>query len=64
MKYRTVFTEAEAKEQFGEYLSALVTMGLAEGFKGYRDTYYYGVIVGDALDQIEEFKANEREATK
>ena len=62
MKYRTVFTEAEAKEQFGEYLSALITMGLAEGFNGYGDTYYYGVIVGDALDQIEEFKADE--ATK
>ena len=57
--YRTIFTGEEAKEQFGEYLSALITMGLAKGFAGYRDVYYYGVEVEAALNQIEEFKQDE-----
>jgi hypothetical protein len=62
MKYRTVFTATEARDNFGEYLDALVLMGLAETFAGYRNVQYYGVIVGEAMDMIDEFKQNEMES--
>ena len=62
--YRTIFTEAEATTQFGQYLPSLCRMGLAKGFAGYRDVYYYGVEVEAALNQIEEFKQDEEENDK
>ena len=61
---RTIFTTEEATDHFGEYLPSLCRMGLAKGFAGYRDVYYYGVEVEAALNQIEEFKENEAEEVK
>ena len=59
---RTIFTTEEAHTHFGEYLTALRSMGMAKEYEGPEGEVYFGVMVEAALDTIEEFKANELEA--
>lgn len=59
MIIRTIYTTEEAHDNFGQYLPALRSMGLALEFEGYEDKTYFGVMVEAALDSIEEFKNDE-----
>ena len=61
---RTIFTTEEAHDHFGQYLTALRSMGLAIEFKGWEDKVYFGVMIEAALDTIEEFKQDEADNAK